>query len=100
MPAAAPGGGGGGGGGGQDEMTTKIDSWAQKLSNLPPEQAMSTISELKNRLPEIGQMIEQKMNMMKIEPKGNAGRGQDSMNIGVNMDPMPVRGAPRRAEAL
>jgi hypothetical protein len=87
-------------GGGGDELTAKIDSWAQRLSQTDPQTLSSTLMELKQRLPEIGTMIEQRMNVMKTQPQGNAGQGQNSMNLDVNMSPMPVKGAPRRAEAL
>jgi len=76
---------------GQDEMTAKIDSWAQRLSNVDPATAMSTIAELKQKLPEIGALIEQKMSAMQSQPQGGAG---------VNMSPMPEQRAPRRPGAM
>jgi hypothetical protein len=85
------------GGGQEDELTAKIDSWAQRISGTDPATAMATIGELKTRLPEIGAMIEQRMNMMKTQPQqGAVGRGGNSMDTSVNMNPLPEQRVPRR----
>jgi hypothetical protein len=98
MPGQDPSGGQAMAGGGQeDELTAKIDSWAQRISGTDPATAMATIGELKTRLPEIGTLIEQRMNMMKTQPQqGAVGRGGNSMDTSVNMNPLPEKGMPRR----
>lgn len=84
----------------QDEYRQKIDSWANKLLNVDPATSASTINELKARMPEIGQAIEQQMNVMRSGSQGMGGQGGNSMNIDVNMSPLPEKGAPRRPGAM
>lgn len=84
-----------------DPLQQKIDAWANKIMGLEPSAAQSTLTELKARLPNIGIAIEQKINELRAGSQpGMSGQGQTSMNIEPNMSPMPVQGAPRRAEAL
>jgi len=86
--------------GGEDPLEQKVELWAHRLLALSPTEISSTLVEMKTRMPDIGMKIEQKMNEIRTMPKGNGGRGQNSMNLAVNMNPMPEKGAPRRAEAL
>jgi len=85
----------------QDPFAAKIESWANKLLQADPALSTSTLTELKAKMPAIGMAIDQRMQMLRAQPQGNtAGQGQNSMNIGVNMSPLPVKSAPRRAEAM
>ena len=85
----------------QDPFAAKIESWANKLLQADPAMSTSTLTEIKAKMPAIGLAIEQRMNMIRTESQGNTtGQGQNSMNLGVNMSPLPVKSAPRRAEAM
>ena len=68
--------------------------WAQMLAGTDPHTLSSTLVELKQRLPEIGTLIEQRMNGMKAQPQGG------SPGTEVNMNPMPEQRAPRRPGVL
>lgn len=81
-------------GGGEDQLSAKIDSWAKMLSGTDPHTLSSTLTELKQRLPEIGALIEQRMNGMNAQPQGGAPGTE------VNMNPLPEQRAPRRQGAL
>ena len=74
----------------------KIQAWATKLMSVDPQTAMTTLSELKTRMPEIGMAIENQMNVLKSQSQGAGGQGGNSMNTAVNMTPLPEKSAPRR----
>lgn len=85
----------------QDAFSAKVESWANKFMNADPAMADQALAEVKAKMPAIGLAIEQRMNMLRTAPQsGTTGQGHNSMNIEPNMDPLPVKGAPRRAGAM
>lgn len=73
------------------DMAGKVKGWARKLTSLAPQEALSTISELKAKMPEVGQAVEKEYHMAQA---GVADQGA------VNMDPLPQQKAPRRKGAI
>jgi hypothetical protein len=84
----------------QDPFAQKVEGWANKFLKADPAMATTAITEIKAKMPAIGLAIEQRMNMLRTQSQGTGGQGHNSMNIDPNMNPLPVKGAPRRAEAM
>jgi hypothetical protein len=66
----------------------QVETWATRLSKVPPQEAMKAIQELKQKFPDIGNAVEKAYKM-----KVGGGEGQ-------NMNPLPEKGQPRRAGAI
>lgn len=105
QPGASPAvGGAGGSGGGKAEQEldqqigSKVDSWARQLMSMTPGEASLTLSEVKMKMPEIGQQIETRLNQLRAESGAPDGSGATAQPAGggVNMNPLPEQKAPRR----
>lgn len=107
---ALAGAGGGASGKGQkavdQQIQSKVDSWARQLMSMTPGEAALTLSEVKQKMPEIGQQIETRMNQLKAEGAGEAPGAMPAPvqggapDAGVDMTPMPEQKTPRRQGAV
>jgi hypothetical protein len=107
---AAPGARPAGGKGQQaidEQIQSKIDSWARQLMSMSSGEAALTLSEVKQKMPEIGQQIETRLGQLRSgtdnaapaalpAPAATQGAGP----AGVDMSPMPEQKAPRRQGAV
>jgi len=71
------------------QVDTRVQTWARKLSQMPPAEAQQTLAEIRIKLPDVAQAIEAQYKMIAV--------GQSGPNLEVNMDPLPQQRAPRRA---
>lgn len=111
---APPGAGGAAPGGGagnkqqkalDQEIGTKVDSWARQLMSMAPGEVALTLSEVKQKMPEIGQQIETRLNQLRAEGS-TAPAGGSQMPAAQNQAgaapaggaaaPLPEQKAPRR----
>lgn len=67
----------------------RLTEWAKKISGMPPDQAQATLNEIKLKMPDMGQALEQRLSEVQAGPAAE-----------VNMDPMPEQKPPRRAGAV
>jgi len=67
----------------------RLTEWAKKISLMPPDQAQATVNEIKLKMPDVGQALEQRIGEVQAGPAAQ-----------VNMDPMPEQKPPRRPGAL
>lgn len=79
-----------------------IKSWATKLSKLEPTEQMRMLSQLKQQMPQFGDEVEKVMNQVKTQgtvggSSGGVGGQANPSGTQVNMNAMPVKGAPTRA---
>lgn len=79
------------------QIQSKIQGWATKLTQMQPQQAQVTLSQLKSKMPEIGAQVEKAYRMLLANAQPGAGAKGPAAGMEVNMDPMPDKGAPRRA---
>ncbi len=75
-----------------DQIESKVQSWAKQLANLDPNQARLTIAEIKTKMPDVGKRLE--------AAYGALQGGGPAAGPQVNMTPLPERGVPRRAGAV
>jgi hypothetical protein len=75
----------------EDQIESKVQSWAKQLTNLDPNQARLTIAEIKTKMPDIGQRLEQAFSSL---------QGGQAASPAVNMTALPERAAPRRLGAV
>lgn len=114
-PAAQglPGAAGGAVSGGKEDkalgqqIDSKVDSWARQLMSLSPGEAALTLSEVKQKMPEVGQRIETRLNQLRAEGSGEAapmqgGAGAPAPAGGgaASMSPLPEQKVPRRQGAV
>lgn len=88
--------------GSEDQIQSKVSSWANQLTKVDPNQARLTIAEIKAKMPDIGQALEQQYNALMGQANGGVG-GQGGNNVAgmqPNMAPLPERGAPRGGGGL
>lgn len=81
----------------EGDISTKIKGWAEHLSKGDPNEAQSTLADLKAKMPDVGFAVEQAYNQLKAAPGSAGGQGTKAMKTEVNMDPMPEQRAPRRS---
>lgn len=84
------------------DMATKVKGWAKKLTQLAPQEAISTISELKAKMPDVGQAVEREYHMAQagVSAQGGGKSTQNAAKTEVNMKPLPEQRAPTRAGAV
>ena len=83
------------------EMGSKVKGWVTKLSKMPPDQAKAAIWEIKAKMPDIGNAVDQAYHkkMLEITQGGGQG-GQNAKGTETNMNPLPEKGVPRRSGAV
>jgi hypothetical protein len=69
---------------GGDLYQSKIQSWASKLIQLDPTTAASTLTELKSKMPEVGQAIETQMQLMRAGMDGGQAQGMQTSAVTTN----------------
>jgi hypothetical protein len=93
-----------------DQIQAKVSQWASQLANGEPNRARMAIGEVKAKMPDIGALLEQQYNsLMAAGTDPGAGQapggqppaaGQPQGGAQPNMNPLPVRGAPRGGQGL
>jgi hypothetical protein len=73
---------------GAEQIEARVHSWAKQLTGLDPNQARLTIAEIKAKMPDVGQKLEQAYTALM-----SGGTEPDMM-------PLPERAPPRRAGAV
>jgi hypothetical protein len=112
MPMASA--GGSSGGKGQEaldqQIDSKVESWSRQLLGMTPGEAALTLSEVKQKMPEVGARIETRLNQLRAEggggdpsaapaaPMPGAAPGADAS--AVNMNQLPEQKTPRRQGAV
>ena len=90
-----------------EQIQSKIDSWARQLMSMTSGEAALTLSEVKQKMPEIGQQIETRIGQLRSgmdsgspgsAPALPAPAGQTG--AAPNMNPLPEQKAPRRQGAV
>ena len=87
------------------EMDAQVEQWANKLMQLPPQDAQSSLAELKTKFPDIGLAVEKAYNLKKIDPNLTAapeGSAETAPQLqGDSLKPLPEGpGMPRRQGAV
>lgn len=82
----------------QDQIDSKVNSWAAQLVKLGPMQAKTAIAEIKMKMPDVGAALERKYG--ELMAQGNPAGGNPVPGLEPNMNPLPERGVPRRAGAV
>jgi hypothetical protein len=75
------------------DLNSMAQSYAQQLSQMPPDQQQQAIQAIAAQSPELAQLVQQDLASM------GAGGGQQGQEQGVNMQPLPDKLPPRRANA-
>lgn len=84
------------------DLSKKIQGWANRLAQMSPAEAMSTISELKSKMPEIGMEVEKAYQSAQagVSAQGGGPSRQNAKSVEPNMTPLPEQKAPMRAGAV
>lgn len=80
------------------DVDKKVKTWAGKLAKMAPPEAHATITELKMKMPDIGDAVDRayKEALTRISSSGGGASRQNAKSTEVNMNPLPEQKAPMR----
>ena len=84
----------------EQDIDSRVDAWATKLTQMAPSDASLTLSQLKAKLPDIGSMVERVYNEKQGPEVAEQAGGKSTENASStepNMNPLPENGMPTRA---
>lgn len=83
------------------DVEKMADRYASQISKMEQMEADRMLMQIKQQMPEFGAMVEERVNQIRAQQgQGSAATGGSAAGEGgskVNMNPMPEKGAPRRA---
>lgn len=84
------------------DMDKKVKSWAGKLTKMAPPEAQATITELKMKMPDVGEAVSKAYSeaLTRVSAHGGGKSTQNAKSTEPNMTPLPERGAPMRAGSV
>lgn len=82
------------------QIDAKIQTWANKLTQMQPQQAQLTLMQLKTKSPDLGQRVEKAYKMLLAGQAPGGGAKGPAAGLEPNMTAMPEQRAPRRAGAV
>lgn len=85
----------------ENDVDLRVRRWALKISQMEPNAAMETLSELKQKFPELGALVEKAYNSLGAETNAPAGAPAVDPNSQTQaVNPLPTKGAPRGGQGL